>query len=77
MTADGSGNEVWRINLRSYVPSMLVQDGSLYAVLDAGVATCRVAATGDELWKAREKSPSMLLIHHLRGDSLRHPNILL
>ena len=53
VTADGSGNEVWRINLRSYVPSMLVQDGSLYAVLDAGVATCRVAATGDELWKAR------------------------
>ena len=32
---------------------MLVQEGSLYAVLDAGIATCRVAATGNELWKAR------------------------
>ena len=53
VTADGSGVEVWRNRVRTYVPSMLVQAGSLYAVLDAGIATCRVAATGKELWKAR------------------------
>lgn len=53
VAADGSGREVWRVNDRTYVPSMLVHDGNLYAVLDAGVATCRVAATGKELWKAR------------------------
>ncbi len=53
VAADGSGDEVWRIKVRTYVPSMLVQAGSLYAVLDTGIATCRVAATGEELWKAR------------------------
>ncbi len=53
VAADGSGRVVWRNKLRTYVPSLLVQDGSLYAVLDAGIATCRVAATGEELWKSR------------------------
>ncbi|MCH2203510.1 MAG: PQQ-binding-like beta-propeller repeat protein [Fuerstiella sp.] len=53
VTADGSGNEVWRIPVRTYVPSMLVQNGVLYAVMDVGIATCRKAATGEEIWKAR------------------------
>lgn len=53
VVADGSGRLAWRNKLRTYVPSMLVQDGSLFAVLDAGIATCRVAATGEEQWKSR------------------------
>lgn len=53
VVADGSGKVAWRNKVRTYVPSMLVQNGSLYAVLDTGIATCRVAATGDELWKSR------------------------
>lgn len=51
--ADGSGVVSWRNKIRVYVPSMLIQDGNLFAVLDSGIATCRVAATGEELWKSR------------------------
>ena len=51
--ADGSGEIVWRNNTRVYVPSMLVKDGYLYAVADAGIAICYEMATGDELWKKR------------------------
>lgn len=53
VAADGSGELVWKQPVRNYVPSMLVQDDYLYAVLDTGIATCRVAATGEELWKGR------------------------
>ena len=45
--ADGSGDVVWENGSRVYVPSMLVRDGYLYAVLDAGVAVCWKADTGD------------------------------
>jgi outer membrane protein assembly factor BamB len=51
--ADGSGEVVWESNSRVYVPSMLVREGHLYAVLDAGVAACFESATGKELWKGR------------------------
>jgi len=51
--ADGSGKVVWENNTRVYVPSMLVKDGYLYAVLDAGIAMCFDCATGKELWKGR------------------------
>jgi len=51
--ADGSGQIVWENNERVYVPSMLVRDGYLYTVADAGVATCWVAATGKQLWQGR------------------------
>lgn len=51
--ADGSGELVWETGDRIYVPSMLVQEGYLYAVLDAGVAACWDAATGEPQWKAR------------------------
>lgn len=53
VAADGSGKIVWENNVRTYVPSMLVHEGLLYAMLDAGVATCRHSDTGEELWKGR------------------------
>lgn len=53
IAADGSGKTVWKNNTRVYVPSMLVRDGYLYTVLDAGVAMCWKAATGEEVWKGR------------------------
>ena len=51
--ADGSGQVVWENDVRVYVPSLLLQDGILYAVTDDGVAMCWRAATGEELWKGR------------------------
>lgn len=51
--ADGSGTVVWENTTRVYVPSMLSKDGYLYAVLDAGVATCWKCDTGKEIWKER------------------------
>ena len=51
--ADGSGENVWRNNVRVYVPSMLIRDGYLFAVADAGVAMCWESATGKEMWKGR------------------------
>lgn len=53
MAADGSGKVVWKNNTRVYVPSMLVRDGYLYTVLDAGVAMCWKSDTGEEMWKGR------------------------
>lgn len=51
--ADGSAAIDWENGDRQYVPSMIIHEGHLYAVLDAGVALCRDAATGAEKWKAR------------------------
>ena len=51
--ADGSGEIVWENNVRVYVPSLLLHEGTLYGVADAGVAMCWEAATGQELWKGR------------------------
>lgn len=51
--ADGSGKLAWETKDRVYVPSMLIRDGKLYGVLDAGVAACWASDTGKELWKAR------------------------
>ncbi len=53
ISADGSGKVVWEKNARVYVPSMLIKDGYLYAVLDAGVATCWKCATGETAWSHR------------------------
>jgi outer membrane protein assembly factor BamB len=50
---DGSGKVDWENNTRVYVPSMLVVDGHLYAVTDAGFAVCWKSDTGKELWKQR------------------------
>lgn len=51
--ADGSGQVVWENSARVYVPSMLVRDGYIYSVLDAGVAVCWQADNGKEVWKGR------------------------
>ena len=51
--ADGSGKVAWKNFTRGYVPSMIQEGGYLYAVLDAGMAVCWKAATGEELWKER------------------------
>ena len=51
--ADGSGEIVWQNKSRVYVPSMLMIDGYLFAVLDAGVATCWKSDTGEQTWKSR------------------------
>jgi outer membrane protein assembly factor BamB len=51
--ADGSGKLEWENESRVYVPSLLVRDGYLYGVLDAGIAVCWSAETGKEQWKAR------------------------
>lgn len=51
--ADGSGETVWKNGVRVYVPSMLIREGFLYGVTDAGVAMCWEAATGKEIWKGR------------------------
>lgn len=51
--SDGSGKVEWENGVRVYVPSMLVKDGMLFGVTDAGVAMCWVAATGEEVWKGR------------------------
>ena len=53
IAADGSGKTVWEIGERVYVPSLLFKDGYLYATLDGGIAVCRDASTGKEVWKKR------------------------
>ncbi len=51
--ADGSGKVAWENGTRVYVPSMLVRDGYLYAVLDSGHAVCWKSDTGDEVWREK------------------------
>ena len=51
--ADGSGQVAWQNETRTYVPSMLVHEGCLYTVTDAGIVFCWKSSTGEELWKAR------------------------
>ncbi len=51
--ADGSGKRVWSNSTRAYEPSMIIHEGSLYAITDKGIAHCFDAATGDERWKQR------------------------
>jgi outer membrane protein assembly factor BamB len=53
MMADGSGKVAWQNTARVYVPSMILKEGHLYAVMDAGLAVCWKADTGEELWKER------------------------
>ena len=51
--ADGSGKVVWETKTKVYVPSMLVHKGHLYGVGDGGIAFCRKADTGAEVWTGR------------------------
>lgn len=53
IAAEGSGETVWEISERVYVPSLLLKDGYIYATLDPGIAVCRNAETGEEMWKKR------------------------
>lgn len=53
IAADGSKQLVWENKERVYVPSLLIRDGYLYGVLDAGIAMCWQSATGKEMWKER------------------------
>ncbi len=53
MKADGSGEVVWENISRVYVPSMLVRDGYLFAVMDNGNAMCWQSDTGQQMWKER------------------------
>jgi outer membrane protein assembly factor BamB len=51
--ADGSARIAWQNPTRVYVPAMLVRDGHVYAVLDAGHAVCWKSDTGEELWREK------------------------
>lgn len=51
--ADGSGKVAWENGTRVYVPSMLVREGYLYAILDAGQAVCWKSDTGEEVWREK------------------------
>lgn len=51
--ADGSGRIAWQNGARAYVPSMLVRDGHVFAVLDAGHAVCWKSDTGEERWREK------------------------
>ena len=67
VAADGSSAEVWESPSRIYVPSMVLKDGYLYAMLDAGVAQCWQASDGKEQWKQRiggTFSSSLVLVDH-------------
>lgn len=50
---DQHGKRRWSKRTRVYVPSLLVHDGHLYAVTDAGIAICWNCESGEEMWKAR------------------------
>ena len=53
VAADGSGKIVWENTDREYVPSMLIAKGHVFAILDAGIATCLNVETGEQIWKER------------------------
>lgn len=53
VVADGAKQVAWENPTRVYVPSMLMRNGHLFAVTDAGVATCWNSKTGEEIWKHR------------------------
>ncbi len=66
--ADGSGKVAWEVKSRVYVPSMLIRDGHLYSVLDAGIVSCRRCSDGQEVWKHRingAHSSSPALVNNL------------
>jgi len=53
LKADGSGETVWEIKTKVYVPSMIERNGYLYAVQDGGIAMCLKFDTGKEVWSSR------------------------
>src|SRR5262245_20715170 len=70
---DGSGKVLWRVSQGAFVPSMLVHGGSLYGILDDGIAMCWKADTGKENWRERlsgKFSASPVLV----GEHIYIPN---
>jgi outer membrane protein assembly factor BamB len=53
LEADGSGKIAWENVTKTYVPSMLVKNGHVFAVGDSGRAVCWKSATGEELWNEK------------------------
>lgn len=53
MRADGSGEILWRNNVKCYEQSLLVSNGYLYGLSDQGIAYCWRATDGQEMWKRR------------------------
>lgn len=53
LEADGSGKIAWENVTKTYVPSMIVKNGHVFAVGDAGRAVCWHSATGDERWNEK------------------------
>lgn len=53
LEADGSGKIAWENVTKTYVPSLLVKKGHVFAVGDAGRAVCWNSATGEELWNEK------------------------
>jgi outer membrane protein assembly factor BamB len=53
LEADGSGKIAWESVTKTYVPSMLVKNGHVFAVGDAGRAVCWKSATGEEQWNEK------------------------
>jgi outer membrane protein assembly factor BamB len=53
LEADGSGRIAWENPTQTYVPSMIVKDGHVFAVGDGGRAVCWNAATGEERWSEK------------------------
>ena len=67
--SDGSGEVVWSNNQKCYEQSMLIHDGFVYAVTDAGVAHCWRATDGETMWRQRlggDYSSSPVLV----GDAI-------
>lgn len=53
-TGDLTKNVVWELDRDAPLnPSPILVDGLLYMVSDRGIATCRDAGTGEEIWKER------------------------
>lgn len=50
-----TGETVWQVPVKCYEQSMLIHDGYVYGLSDAGVCHCWEAATGTEKWKKRMK----------------------
>ncbi|MCB1079488.1 MAG: PQQ-binding-like beta-propeller repeat protein [Verrucomicrobiae bacterium] len=55
--ADGSGEIVWKNQVKCYEQSLLVFEGHVYAIDDSGVAHCWRASDGEERWKSRLGGP--------------------
>ena len=53
LEADGSGKIAWENVTKTYVPSMIVKNGHVFAVGDAGRAVCWHSATGEERWNEK------------------------